>query len=465
MNAPIIWIVIPGILAVILFFLRGSQKLSVVFSATISGLLGLIALTFKIDTVFSFGFLSVEIAPSLEVLGRIFSITDSERMIVALIYFIHVFWVAGSRVASSNNFFPSISLALSALFIAAISVQPFLYAALVIEISVLLCMLIFYQRGQPVRLGILRFLTFQTLAMPFILFAGWGFESAPSSVDSAQVYLLAGILLILGFSLWLAIFPFHSWLPLLLEDSHAYSAGFVISLLSTSVLLFSMDFFNSFNWLREQNQIYSISLLLGTVMIILGGVFAGFQKRLTRLVGYAMMVEIGFSLLAISISINSGWSSFILLLIPRLFAIAICLLAISIWRKTIEGDYLRDFKGYFYKYPLSVIGFLVGWFTFSGLPLLPGFPTKLPVLIGLSEPSTILVGFITTGLIGLYIAGFRFMRTVFIHQNHDEIAGKENLLQRIYFGVGIIMILVMGIIPSVILKPFLNIVTVFKNLN
>jgi len=464
LSAPIIWIGIPIIFSLLLFFLRTSRLFSLIVGGGISAFLALLALTFRVESVFPLGPISLEISSTFTLLGRNFVITDSERFIVALMFAMCAFWIFGSRISGTNSFFVPNILAIISLFVAALSVQPFLYAALIIEIAVLISIPIFFQRGQPVKQGIIRFLVFQTLAVPFILFSGWGFDSAPSSVDSQATYFQAGVLLAIGLGLWLAIFPFHTWVPLLARDGHPYSAGFIFSMIPTTILIFSLDFFNTFNWLREQSLFLTISQILGIVMIVLGGLFAAFQRELTRLVGYAVMVEIGFSLLALSLNQVIGWQSYILILIPRIIGIAICTLAISIWKNKELNMDIDSFQGEFYKSSYTMVGFLVGWFTFSGLPLLPGFPTKLPILIGLSQISISSIIFVSIGLFGLFVAGFRLLAIIFTTSNNQNEIESESLLQKLFFSFGVIVLLAMGIFPSLVLNPFLEILSAFANL-
>lgn len=465
MSAPIIWIGIPIILSIILFFLRSNRLLTLLIGGGSSAFLALVALTFKIESVFPLGPLSLEISSKLTILGRNFIISDNERFIVALMFTMCTFWILGSRISGTNSFFVPNVLAIISLFIAALSVQPFLYAALIIEIAVLISIPIFFERGKPVKHGIIRFLVFQTLAVPFILFSGWGFGVAPASVDSQAAYFQAGILLIIGLALWLAIFPFHTWVPLLAKDGHPYAAGFIFSMLPTTIFLFFLEFFNTFNWLREETLLITIIQILGIVMIILGGLFAAFQRDLSRLVGYAVMVELGFSLLALSLNQVIGWHSYILVLIPRLVGIAIITLAIAIWKNKEMNLDMESFQGEFYKSKFSIMGFLVGWFTLTGLPLLPGFPTKLPILIGLSETAFSPTIFVSIGLFGLFVAGFRFLAIIFQYPDKEKEIEDEPILQKIFFSFGILLLFLMGIFPSAVLNPFLQILSAFTNLN
>ena len=70
--------------------------------------------------------------------------------------------------------------------------------------------------------GVVRFLIYQTLAMPFILLAGWllaGVEASPGDLAlTAQSAAMLGM----GFAFLLAIFPLYNWVPLLIEETSPY---------------------------------------------------------------------------------------------------------------------------------------------------------------------------------------------------------------------------------------------------
>ncbi len=160
MNAPIIWIFIPLIFAIFAWIFRSNRTLVMYLIGGLCGFLTILALTVKIGLIFPLGPVNTEIATTLDILGRKFIIEDGDRYLLAIFYGIGTVWIFGSRVSGTNSFFVPNSLAMIALLLAALAVQPFLYAALLIEIAVLLSIPMLIQPDEPVKQGIFRYFNF-----------------------------------------------------------------------------------------------------------------------------------------------------------------------------------------------------------------------------------------------------------------------------------------------------------------
>ena len=114
---------------------------------------------------------ALKVDESMLVLGREFTIQDADRSFLAMLFFFHAVWVAGSWFARPDDVFIPFTFAMVALLVAALAVEPFLYAALLIEVGVLLAVPLLSPPGKEPGRGVFRFLSFQTFGMPFILFA------------------------------------------------------------------------------------------------------------------------------------------------------------------------------------------------------------------------------------------------------------------------------------------------------
>ncbi len=156
MNAPLIWMVSPLIIAVVFWLLQRRVTLVIVLSTALCALLALLAWAVPIASAVKLGPWSFEVQSSLTVLGRRFVLDPGDRSFLALIYGIGAFWFFGTRIAGAHRHFIPIGMAVLALMVAAMAVDPFLYAALVVEIAVLLSIPMLVPPGRVVGQGIAR---------------------------------------------------------------------------------------------------------------------------------------------------------------------------------------------------------------------------------------------------------------------------------------------------------------------
>ena len=182
MTTPTIWIFLPVLFSLLLIMVHRLHKLSVWIACTVSLLLAVVAMIFpqNLDLVlFGRNFLFDD---TFLILNRALIITGTELKTVAMLYLFSFLWnLAGTRF-SISRWFPTISLTITALWVSVLAVEPFLYAALLVELIVLISVLLLTPRGEQAGSGVMRYLVLQTIALPFILLSGWmvtGIESAP----------------------------------------------------------------------------------------------------------------------------------------------------------------------------------------------------------------------------------------------------------------------------------------------
>lgn len=464
MSAPQIWIFIPLAVSFFLLLIRKKRVFSALIAGSACAFLSIFALTVKIGEIFPMGPAMIEIGSILTFFGRSFNLVDGDRFLIALLYGMGAVWFFGSIISGSKNEFIPGGFAIIALMIAAFSVEPFLYSALIIEMAVLISIPILIQPTKTLDIGLSRYLIFQTLAMPFILLAGWGFEQAAISPNTTQVNTFAIISLGFGFSLYLAVFPFYTWVPLLAESGHPYTSGFIFATLPTAVQLILADFFNTYSWLRNTTIISTAAQTMGIVMIVISGVWAAFHKSILRLFGYLILVDIGFSIVAFSLNSHSGWQIYFSSIFPKLFSVAICALSISILKGNQVNLHLDDMKGQFYSHPLPIMAFLTGWFSLSGIPLFPSFPNRLALLMELSKTSLPLVIWSLVGVLGLLFASFRMISVFFSSKGEQNLENQENPIQSIFLIVGVIVLIIIGLFPNFYNNLFSPMMSVYKNL-
>ncbi|MCX6069019.1 MAG: hypothetical protein NT121_25275, partial [Chloroflexi bacterium] len=236
MSAPVIWIITPLVFSVILLVLpskRWITYLGTLFALFLAGL----AFWLPPESAQRLGPLSLRIDSTLAVFGRQISLTAADQVILVIVYGMAAFWFFGTLITDGSRRIVSLGLTVIALLVASLAVHPFLYAALFIEMAVLLSIPLLAEPTQKPGRGLMHFLIYQTLAMPFILFSGFllsGVEAGPA--DMALIT-QAAILLGLGFAFLFSIFPLYTWIPLLMEESKPYAVGFILTVFPTFSLV------------------------------------------------------------------------------------------------------------------------------------------------------------------------------------------------------------------------------------
>ena len=288
-----------------------------------------------------------------------------------------------------------------ALMVASIAVEPFLYAALFIEMAILLAIPMLTSIYKPPGRGVVRFLIYQTLAMPFILLAGWllaGVEASPGDLAlAAQSAAMLG----LGFAFLLAIFPLYNWIPLLLEETSPYTVGFLLWILPTMTIIFGAGFLDRYSWLRSSPQLILALRYMGLLMVVTGGAFAAFQRHLGRIMAYGAIAETGFSLLALSLDFRLGIPILFLLIPARALGLAVWSLSLTVIRENVETMRFGAARGVLRITPLAGAGMIVATLSTGAFPLLAGFPARLALWEGLSRISIGSALWMTMGIVGL----------------------------------------------------------------
>jgi formate hydrogenlyase subunit 3/multisubunit Na+/H+ antiporter MnhD subunit len=347
-------------------------------------------------------------------------------------------------------------MAIIALFTAAIAVEPFLFAAILIELAVLLSIPILAPPGKVPGRGILRYLTFQTLGMPFILIAGFlliGLENSPGE----PIYIAVAIAsLAIGFALLLAVFPFYTWIPMLAEESHPYPTAFIFLLLPTGILLLGLNFLDTFTWLYENPNSEPLLQVVGAVMVVTAGIWAATEKNIARMMGFAVLLDIGFSLLAISLSLRSEDETYRILfftgLVPRGLSLGVLALALSSLIGKVRSFELDDVRGLAKIYPVNSIAIVAAIFCFVGLPLLAGFPIKLGVIEGLSGQSLAIAIWVVLGAFGLLVGGIRASLAMVSEEAETLESLPISRVLIIFLVIGVALLFLIGLLPNLLLK-------------
>jgi NADH-quinone oxidoreductase subunit N len=433
MNAPLIWIFTPLFLGLIALLLRKQGSMLLIALVGMSLILTWLAWQFPIDKVIELGSGSVKISSNLNILGRGLNIVDSDRPLISLVFFANSLWLIGAILARPGIFFAGISQIIIALIVAALSVDPFLYAAIFIALIVLVSVPLLSTPSTKVINGLLRYLNFQLFALPFILFVGWLLAGVEASPGSSILVLRAGILLALGLAFLLALFPFHSWLPMLAEEAHPYSYAFTVFFIPLFVSVLALGFFERFAWIRDLSQISFILVSIGGLIAALGGLWAASQSNMARQIGFIVVLQSALILSAIGISGAIGIEIIFAMALTKLFSFIACAIALSGLREASGGSLrISKLSRITRRHPLLMAMLLIGLANFAALPLTISFFPNILLLEQVWKISKLAtVGFLV-GQFSLALLFFRaFISLAAPIFSAPKIESEESLLGKL----------------------------------
>ena len=454
MSAPVIWIVLPFLAGTVILFIPNTRVASIV-GGVVTALLALVALAIPIDTALLLGSVSFKISSTVQILGRSLLLSAADGPILAMIYGLAALWFFGTEASGSSGRFVPLGLAIISLLVASIAVEPFLFAAPMLEMAALLVVPLLVSPQQKPGRGILRFIIYQTLAMPFILFSGWmlaGVEASPGDIGLTSQ---SGVMLGLGFAFLLAIFPLYNWIPMLAEEASPYVVGFLLWALPVFTVIFALGFLDHYAWIRTSPGLSNAIQFAGLFMVASGGIFAAFQRHLGRMMGYASIVETGLMILAMVVKSPLSVEITFMLLIPRGLELTIWALGISVIQKSAQPLRFSSVQGLARTYPIAVGALVLAHLSTIGFPLLAGFPARLALWEELASQSLVYAFWILVGLFGLMTGAIRTLAVFVMAPEKTPWSLNESWAQSVMLGVGVIVLFAIGLFPQT-MQPFLS---------
>ncbi len=463
MTSAYIWIIFPSLVVMLLWFIRNHRFTAVSIATSVCLFLALAALLLPIDEVVQIGSFNFEISSTFTILGRRIVLSAGDRPLLIMLYALGGFWFFGAGVVQTNRFFIPMGLLMIVLLVSALAVEPFLYAAMLFEVAILASIPAAAPPGHQQRTAVMRYLVFQTMALPFILLAGWAAERV--EVNPADNFLLmqAFFLLVLGFAFWLSIFPFSSWVPRLVVEINPYIAGFILTLIPTVVFMLILDFINAYSWLRNFPDLSPGLTLIGIIMVVISGLSAVFQKNLARLFGYGVLFETGMQLAALGLLTENGYKIFIGYFPARIISLAVFALSITIISRYQQSLDYGKLSGTSQKLPFSSLAMATAIFAISGLPLLGNFSLRLSMYENMASIDNSAPLFLLLGSL-LYLAGGLRAISFLAGKRFGDSMRFEGFREISLLSIGTIALFLLGILPKTIIPSLFDLLNVFDKL-
>ncbi len=407
MNAVAVWIFLPLAAGGALLPLAARRRMAAGAAAGLAVVLALAASVTPIEQPVALFGRTLLLSGSWDFFGRHIVLTDAARPWLVWLYGGAFLWMMGARWVETSPFLPSAALLSLPLWIAALAVQPFVYAPAFLFFGVLAWVpALTWERRDPGG-RVLRFLTLQLLALPLLLVIGWMLAGVETLAGQEALALRAGVLTAIGVSFLLGVFPFHVWYPSLAGGGRVYAAGMLLTLLPWGGLLLGLRLLDTYAWLREAPFAPVYLRSAGMTTLLSAALLALLETRLGRLWGYALMAETGMALLAAAVYPSQGLRLFSAAAWPHLLAGVLGAFALARLRTARGGLDFPALEGAARAFPLEAAGALVALFSLAGYPLLAAFPLRMALWRVYGAFSPLWGAAYMAGMVGMMGAGLR----------------------------------------------------------
>jgi formate hydrogenlyase subunit 3/multisubunit Na+/H+ antiporter MnhD subunit len=281
-------------------------------------------------------------------------------------------------------------------------------------------------------------------------------------------------LLIVGFGMRFAIFPFHSWLIEVAEFSAPMVTVFIITALNSTGLLFLISTFQFFPIIVTENERgMRVLMVLGAVTMILSALFGLATPHLRRTPSYLIVGNSGFILVGVASASSSGLAGSILELFNHMIAVMVIFVSIALLERPDGRPVVTIRRDLLWRWPLAGSGFIGGCLLLLGAPPFSSFTSKVLIYDAASHtgPGYVVLLGIGTLLMLAAIARLLYERLLGAAEElpteempilmaTSEVANSERrqLLEPV--GLTIVMFVLLGISATVGVYPQLLLSTI-----
>lgn len=448
MNGPLILVLSVGLLVAVLVRLHGRLGASSIAAATGAAIIGVIVFLIPVGSPLQIAGLDLKVSADWVLLGRSLRLTSSSKPLIGFLFLAGAFIFGGAWISPPGRYLFSGGVVILGLISAAIMVEPFLFAAVFLELAALTAVLVLSPPGSPGQLASVRLLAFTTIAMFMVLLTGWMLEAV--GVTEATPVLIRQVLALLGvgFMVLLVIPPFHSWLPLAVQEAGIFATVFLMTVWNAAGMYFVLRFLDAFEWLRESPVLDSALAWGAVVTIVFASLWALAQSNLLQAGIYLALADSGVALLGVSLGTSSSYQLALGLLVSRVLGmglVAFGVLSVLNSDSALDSTELRGTGG---RDLLGAGATTAGLATLIGLPMSAGFPGRWGIMAELASSAGWMTLVITaSSLVGLIVM-MRWINTLFGPTEHGS--SERGYAGKALMGTGIIVTILLGVFPQLV---------------
>ena len=257
-----------------------------------------------------------------------------------------------------------------------------------------------------------------------------------------------------GFAVLGGIFPFHNWSP----DGHV-AAPTAVSMFHAGVLM-KLGAFAALRvgiMLMPEGAQYWKWVILGlaTVNVVYGAFIAAVQTDFKYVIGFSSVSHMGLVMLGFATLTKEGLTGAGVQMFSHGVMTALFFAVVGMVYDRAHTREIPELGGFSKKMPWVAVAFTVGGLVSMGMPGLSGFVAEFPIFMGVwkVQPLVAIIAAISIVITASYI--IRVIGRVFFgampeHFEHgDHAVGDVTVLDKVALGLICIIMIVVGVYPSV----------------
>jgi NADH-quinone oxidoreductase subunit M len=194
-------------------------------------------------------------------------------------------------------------------------------------------------------------------------------------------------------------------------------------------------------------------------MAALGGLLAFAQRDFGHLMGYAVLSDMGCTLVALSVASPAALTAALLQVAHRAVGLMLTAMGLAVVRRRAGSDAFTDLGGMARRLPLSTAGLLLGGLSLAGVPLTAGFPSRWAIYRLFSVPDLALVMLLSGAGVAL---GYLHGLSILLGPSTEPKVKREPLIASLIILAMIILCLWLGLRPQWLLPPIQRVVESFN---
>ena len=276
------------------------------------------------------------------------------------------------------------------------------------------------------------------------------FSEISAHLSNTPLHIFGFILLLSGFAFKISAVPFHLWTADVYEGAPVAVTSYLSVVSKAAVLfVFVSVLYTVFKPLAD--VWYNMLFVLSLITIIIGNLFALRQNNFKRFLAFSSIAQVGFILIGISGSSQTGTASVVYFILIYVFSNLAAFGVVSLVSAVTGKENIDDYKAFYKTNPFLSWVITIALFSLAGVPPTAGFFGKFFLLMaGSSKGNYLLIVIAALNMVVSFYYYLRVVKAIFMDANDQPIAKLSvPTLPKLAMYICVIGIIVTGLLSIV----------------